>query len=68
VKNPWVVTYRVEHDAGMCIFEAYRGSKKECIRIAKHSVAPNFFEGHKITTWKPIIGPAKDWEDFLEEG
>jgi hypothetical protein len=63
----WVVSYRVEYGGGMSIFEAYRGTKKECQRIANHSVAPNTFEGQKITAFETIIGPAKEWDQFLEE-
>ena len=66
-KGPWVVTYRIETNAGMTIFEAYRGAEAECKRIARWSAPPTTFEEHRITHFKTIIGPASEWDRFLEE-
>jgi len=63
----WVVTYRLEYDGGITIFEAYRGPEKECRRIADYSVAPNVYEEKKVTGFKTIIGIAAEWDEFLEE-
>jgi len=66
-KGPWVVTYRVDTENGFTIFEAYRGDKKECQRIAEHSMAPNTFEDKKVIAFHPIVGPANEWDEFLAE-
>ena len=64
---PWVVTYRMEFDGGVVTFEGYRGDESECDRIADQSVCPPTYKGHKVTSFDIIVGPAKDWEDFLKE-
>jgi len=68
LSDAWVVTYRLElRGRGMIIYEAYRGPKAECERIARHSAAPNTHAGHVVSAFKVITGPAQLWEDFLAE-
>jgi hypothetical protein len=70
--EPWVVTYETEHRGDELITrstdEFYRGDKAECERIARHSASPTTTsDGHKITMFKVVIGPAADWDKFLRE-
>jgi hypothetical protein len=71
-RNPWVVTYRLSpREAGedsrvTSIVEFFRGSEKECKRIRDH-----FANGEcdlvPTNPWMVIIGPARDWDDFLSD-
>jgi hypothetical protein len=70
----WVVTYRVVPLGGcgecdVCaasIMEFYRGPREECVRIAR---AFGGGESDTVHTnpWSVVIGPAEDWDDFLED-
>jgi len=70
--NEWVVAYHVEfadhNDGKLCsisTFEVFRGSEQECKRIRDHSVAPTTVENRKIVSFKPIIGPARYWDELF---
>jgi hypothetical protein len=72
--NEWVVTYRLsprdsyddDSERVTSITEFFRGSEEECRRIKDH-----FANGEcdlvKTNPWKVIIGPARDWDDFLSD-
>jgi len=63
----WVVTYRVETNDDNLIVEFYRGTREECVRIARHSAKGDSDE-EGTGSWRPIIGPADDWDKFLDDG
>jgi len=73
--EPWVVTYQIEYMGEhrnidvLCrtTIEFFRGAEAECLRIARHSASPGRWEGKKITSFSVIIGPAKEWDEFLRE-
>ena len=62
----WVVTFRIAEKGtrswGMAEF--YRGSEKECRRIAA-----NFSGGEcdivKTNPWEVVVGPVEAWQEFL---
>jgi hypothetical protein len=51
----------------MITFEAYRGLKQECLRIAKQSAPIDKWEGNKVLEYSVVVGIAKEWDDFLKE-
>jgi hypothetical protein len=67
-RDHWVVTYRIETKEGIMLMEFYRGSQAECRRIAENSAARGENDQEKTGSWKPIIGPADSWDEFMEAG
>ena len=67
MSESWVVTYWIEHKGGGELFEAYRGSKRECIRIARHSASPMSHKGKQVLAFKTIIGTASSWDKHLRD-
>ncbi len=67
-RDNWVVTYRIETKEGIMVMEFYRGSQAECRRIALLSVGIGSNDQERTGSWRPIIGPAVDWDEFLEVG
>jgi hypothetical protein len=67
--DDYVVTYRIDHADGFSIYEFYRGDEVECRRIALQSTPPTRDDdGNKVTAFKVIVGPAVEWDKFLDEG
>jgi hypothetical protein len=62
----WVVTYTVEFTDD-CIFvtEFFRGELDECQRIKRQSAGGDHDMMRTKRPWKPIIGPAHEWDAFL---
>jgi hypothetical protein len=65
MKEQWVVTYRIETEDGVTIMEFFRGTPWECRRIQEHSSGGECDSGPTTQPWGVIIGPAKDWDEFL---
>jgi hypothetical protein len=62
----WVVTYQLESCGDVLVTEFYRGSYAECLRIVRHS-ARGSDDRYMTGRWMPVIGPAKNWDDFVIE-
>ena len=67
-RQQWVVTYRIETREGIMVMEFYRGSHDECVRIALNSFSGGSNDQERTGSWKPIIGQADDWDEFVESG
>jgi hypothetical protein len=65
-RDDWVVTYRVETATSVITTEFYRGDMEECIRIGRHSMAGEDDRYRTPRRWVVVVGPARDWDDFLE--
>jgi len=65
----WVVTFTIEFEAPhfneTLITEFYRGPQSECLRIKAQSGGGEH-DRRKTRRWKPIAGPAEEWDQFLE--
>jgi hypothetical protein len=61
----WVVTYQLETSDDIIVTEFFRGSHEECLRICQQS-ARGSDDRHKTGRWMPVLGTAKNWDDFLE--
>lgn len=65
--EPWVVTYRIEFaNSDIMVTEFFRGDREECLRIREKSGGGEHDRCRTIRPWKAIVGPAKEWDDFLE--
>ena len=64
--DEWVVTYRFYYEGGnFGIEEYFRGSERECRRIALGSVAPGSTQRGKVIAFDTVIGRASEWDEFI---
>jgi hypothetical protein len=62
----WVVTYTIEFaNSDIMVTEFFRGCHAECLRIRAQSGGGEHDMQVTKRPWKPIIGPAHEWDDFL---
>jgi hypothetical protein len=71
-RDNWVVTYKIEfHTAAnfgeIMVTEFYRGAREECLRIKAQSTGGGEHDRRRTDSWIPIVGPACDWDQFLED-
>jgi hypothetical protein len=65
--NDWVVTYTIEFGWNeIMVTEFYRGERDECLRIRAHSGGGSHDQRRTRGPWKPVVGPAHEWDEFLE--
>jgi len=63
----WVVTYTIEFpDNAILVTEFFRGERHECERIKAQSGGGDHDQMTTKRPWKAIVGPAHEWDDFLE--
>ena len=63
----WVVTYTIEFaNRDIMVTEFFRGDRDECMRIRAQSGGGDHDMVRTKRPWKPIVGPAHEWDDFLE--
>ena len=63
----WVVTYTIEFsNRDVMVTEFFRGDRDECMRIRAQSGGGDHDMVRTKRPWKPIVGPAHEWDDFLE--
>ena len=67
MREPWVVAYRIDTNEGDLIVEFYRGSRQECERIKANSAPKGDSDQGGTGWWKPVIGPAESWDEFVCE-
>jgi hypothetical protein len=46
--------------------EVFRGSAEEAKRIKDH-LAPAYNDRHRIICMQAMLGPAEDWDEFLQD-
>jgi len=64
-----VVTYRIDYSCGaVVIMEFFRGDFAECNRIYENSSTGSDDMHQTKQPWKAVMGPARDWDRFIEEG
>lgn len=62
----WVVTYTIEFaNSDIMVTEFFRGCHAECMRISAQSGGGEHDMQVTKKPWKPIIGPAHEWDNFL---
>jgi hypothetical protein len=62
----WVVTYKIELPNDDIMFaEFFRGGHEECVRIREFSGVGDHDTMKTKRPWKPIVGLAKEWDEFL---
>ena len=62
----WVVTYTIEFvNSDIMVTEFFRGEQAECVRIRAQSAGGEHDALKTKRPWKPTIGPAHEWDDFL---
>ena len=62
----WVVTYTIEFaNRDIMVTEFFRGDRDECMRIRAQSGGGEHDKQRTKRPWKPTIGPAHEWDDFL---
>jgi hypothetical protein len=62
----WVVTYTIEFaNSDIMVTEFFRGARDECLRIRAQSGGGDH-DLMQTKSWKPIVGPAHEWDQFLE--
>ena len=65
--DDWVVTYTIEDQFGIFVTEFYRGEMEECVRIRAHSGGGDDDRRSTNRPWKPTIGPAREWDQLVEQ-
>jgi hypothetical protein len=68
MRQQWVVTYRIQSRDGVTLVEFYRGTRSECLRICDHCGGGEDDSRRTEQPWRPILGPAHSWDEFLAEG
>lgn len=64
--SEWVVTYKIEFpNRDIMVTEFFRGDRDECERIRARSGGGECDMQRTKRPWKPIIGPAEEWDGFL---
>jgi hypothetical protein len=64
--SEWVVTYQIEFpNRNILVTEFFRGDRDECERIRAQSGGGEDDRQRTKRPWRPIIGPACEWDDFL---
>lgn len=64
--DDWVVTYRIEFaNSDIMVTEFFRGDRDECLRIRQQSGGGEHDGCRTINPWTAIVGPAREWDDFL---
>lgn len=62
----WVVTYTIEFaNRDIMVTEFFRGEREECERISAQSGGGEHDARWTKRPWKPIVGPAHEWDDLL---
>jgi len=49
------------------VTEFYRGDRDECERIKRQSGGGDHDLARTLRPWKPIVGPAHEWDQLVEE-
>jgi hypothetical protein len=66
IGEQWVVTYTIEFPNNeLMVTEFFRGEREECERIKRASAGGDHDLIRTKRPWKPIVGPAHEWDDFL---